>query len=111
MSEVKFGEGAGTVVRKCKRLSLVKVPCCQEVSEVEFGEGTGITVRKCQRLNESASHVVRKCQKFSLVKVPKLLSRLVSEAEWRCRQCCQEVSEVEFGEGAMLSGGVRGGVW
>ena len=39
MSEVKFGEGAGTVVRKCKRLSLVKVPCCQEVSEVEFGEG------------------------------------------------------------------------
>ena len=25
--------------------------------------------------------------------------------------CCQEVSEVEFGEGAMLSGSVRGGVW
>ena len=25
--------------------------------------------------------------------------------------CCQEVSEVEFGEGAMLSGGVRGAVW
>ena len=24
--------------------------------------------------------------------------------------CCQEVLEVEFGEGAMLSG-VRGGVW
>ena len=25
--------------------------------------------------------------------------------------CCQEVSEMEFGDGAMLSGGVRGGVW
>ena len=43
---------------------------------------------------EGVGHVVRKCQRWSLVEVP----------------CCQ-VSEVEFGGGAMLSGSVKGGVW
>ena len=81
---------------------------------MEFGEGAGTVV---------------KTGVGGGMKVPAMLPGSVRDGVWcKCWPCCQEVSEVEFGEGvghvvrkcqrwslvkvlAMLSGCVRGGVW